>query len=99
SCGLFMRCGRLQMESTQGGLFSRTSQEPSHPTEATTSQPYSRAWWEERLGVPPTAGPTLVLPLDPSGPLSGAYSTLNISESPNDAVACSLSTILEGNAP
>ena len=87
------------MEHTQGSLFGRTSQARSAATTEPTSQRFSRAWWEETFGVPPTAGPTLVLPLDPMVAPSGALSTLNISVCPNDAAESSLSTILEANAP
>ena len=89
------------MENTQGSLFGRTYPERSAATTDTTSQPFSRAWWADRLGLPPPteAGQAQALPLDPRAPWSGAYSTLNISESPNDAAESSLSTILEETAP
>ena len=40
-------------------------------------------------------GQTLVWLSDPSREQLGEFSTLNISDSPNDAVACSLSSVLE----
>src|SRR5690554_3001230 len=87
------------MDAAQGSLFGRTYREPTAATAGRTSPRFSRHWWEETFGVPPTGGPTLVLPLDPSVAPSGALSTLNISEWPNDAVACSLSTVLEASVP
>lgn len=88
------------MADTQPPLFGRTSPEPSVATKGGTSPPYSLPWWEAILGLPPTAaGQVLVLPLAPSDLPSGASSTVNTSESPNDAAESSLSTILEENAP
>src|SRR5690606_28862188 len=88
-----------RMDAAQGSLFGRTYREPTAATAGGTSPRFSRHWWEETFGVPPTGGPTLVLPLDPSAAPSGALSTLNISEWPNDAAACSLSTVLEASDP
>ena len=42
-----------------------------------------------------SGGRTLVLSLDRDGPLSGELSTLNISESPNDASECFLWQVLQ----
>ena len=52
------------------------------------------SFWAEGSG-----GRTRVWLLDPKEQQPGEFSTLNISESPNDAVECSLSAILIPNAP
>lgn len=66
---------------------------------------HSEPYWEptplyDCLGTPTVVeGDAQVWLVDHGAPLPGVSLTLNTSECPNDASACSLSSILEENAP
>ena len=83
--------------SGSNGRSGRTWRELSPPTAVWTSH---RSWlpsWAQPSMFPPEVGRALVWPLGRGGASSGDYSTLNISECPNDAVVCSLSDVLEAS--
>ena len=87
------------MENTRSSPSSRTYRDSSTATRGETSPLLSRDWLAARSLFPPADGEPVVLSSDHWGRPPGACSTLNISEWPNDAAVCSLSTILEENVP
>lgn len=88
------------MRFDQLGLFGKMSQESSAP-QIMPSGASSPPWWEQ---TPPSSrhltadgGVTRVWLLDHREPQRGVASMLNISASPSDASACSLSQVLQQN--
>lgn len=93
------------MEYIQLSLFGKTYPEPSAATEAKTSESSSKNSSKSSNREPryhrliKGNGPTPTFTWETDGALLTEFSTRNIGESPKDAVASTLSSILEANAP
>lgn len=92
----------ISAESEESPSSGRTSPESSQPTTTLLDASSARSWEQlpRSFHQEGSAGPTLVWLLAPNESQHGEFSTLNISDSPNDAAACSLSQVLEtGSIP
>lgn len=85
--------------SSRDGRCERTFPACSPRTAAGTSLSSWAPWWAPMSLFPPEDGRARVWQPDRSALALGGSSTLNGSECPNDAAGCSLSLILEAQAP